>query len=315
MDGDGKFCGYESREQLLAIMDSLAAGTVPSKFAYVGQAADTHNAYASTDEYGHVTKDIIQEARLLLEVWGNDIDGITTLIDFGPGNGLHTVALLRHLSSAANWSPRQYLGVDFSRTLAEMAKRNIVRSMDNVTVRSVTRDLEDISTIVKPMSQDSSRAIHLLLGNTIGNVESPFATLLRIRGLAGDGGRLMIGCSLFDGSRTAESYVEPYHVPAYRMGVLRPLTMLRIPIESIKLIVTFDGDTKTVFTSVQLWQDVSLDLLGRRLVIREGTTLRCFISRRFCPGELPGLLREAGFDVLGAAESLTEGVGTYCVAT
>jgi L-histidine Nalpha-methyltransferase len=313
MDSSDNFRGYESRRQLRAILDSVASGIVPSKFAYVGQAADTHNAYASTDEYGQVTKNVIEEAALLVKVWGHDIERITTLIDFGPGNGLHTVALLRHLSAAADWLPRHYLGVDFSHTLAKIAKRNIVHLIDNVEVRSVVRDLEDVSTVVRRVSADPSEAIHLLLGNTIGNVESPSATLTRIRALVGVGGRLMIGCSLFDGSRTSSSYVKPYRVPEYRIGVLEPLTMLGIPAESIQLIVRFDRDTRTIFTTAQLMREISLELQGRRLVIREGMTLRCFISRRFCPGELPELLRETGFVVLGAAESLTEGLGTYCV--
>jgi uncharacterized SAM-dependent methyltransferase len=313
--GSDNFCGYEDRRQLLAVMDSLAAGTVPSKFAYVGHAADTHDAYARTGEYRQVTKNVIQESALLLKVWGHDLERITTMIDFGPGNGLHTVALMRYLLSAASWSPQQYVGVDFSRALAEIAKRNIVQYMDGVTVRSVARDIEIASAIAKPVSPDPAQAINLLLGNTIGNVESPAATLSRIRNLVGRGGRLMVGCSLFDDSRTAASYVQPYQVAAYRTGVLRPLTMLGIPAKSVKLVVTFDRDSRTVVTSAQLRRDVSLELLGRRLVIGGGTALRCFISRRFCPGEIPRLLREAGFHVLGAGERLVEGSGTYCAVT
>ena len=63
--------GFESEDQLRAFIKALSNSAIPGKFAYVGEAAAaTYDAHALTKEYGEVTRSVVDESSLLLEVWG-----------------------------------------------------------------------------------------------------------------------------------------------------------------------------------------------------------------------------------------------------
>jgi uncharacterized SAM-dependent methyltransferase len=308
----GHNLGFESEDQLRAFIRALSGSAIPGKFAYVGEAAATYNAHALTKEYGQVTRSEADESSLLLEVWGRELNSIRTLADVGPGNGLHSAGLLRRLSATANWLPSKYLAIDYSLHMAELAKQNVKRLIREIQVNSILFDIESTFTQVSAHLPDVLEAIYFLLGNTIGNVESISRAIEGIRSLAGNGARILIGCALFDEYRSAESYLKPYRMKTYIDCVLYPLTMIGVPRRLITFTAEFNPDTKTIFTLVRFKEDFQANALDENVTVKAGSTIRCALSRRFLPGEIPNLLRQCNVSVLGVAEDLPNGHGTYC---
>jgi uncharacterized SAM-dependent methyltransferase len=308
----GHNLGFESEDQLRAFIRALSGSAIPGKFAYVGEAAATYNAHALTKEYGQVTRSEADESSLLVEVWGRELNSIRTLADVGPGNGLHSAGLLRRLSATANWLPSKYLAIDYSLHMAELAKQNVKRLIREIQVNSILFDIESTFTQASAHLPDVLEAIYFLLGNTIGNVESISRAIEGIRSLAGNGARILIGCALFDEYRSAESYLKPYRMKTYIDCVLYPLTMIGVPRRLITFTAEFNPDTKTIFTLVRFKEDFQANALDENVTVKAGSTIRCALSRRFLPGEIPNLLRQCNVSVLGVAEDLPNGHGTYC---
>jgi uncharacterized SAM-dependent methyltransferase len=304
--------GFESEDQLRAFIRALSGAAIPGKFAYVGEAGATYNAHALTKEYGQVTRSVGDESSLLLEVWGQELNSIRTLADVGPGNGLHSVDLLQRLLATASWLPSRYLAIDYSLHMAELAKQNMKRLVRELQVNSILFDIESTFTQASSHLPNVVDSIYFLLGNTIGNVESISRTIEGIRSLAGRGARLLIGCALFDEYRNAESYLQPYRMRTYIDCILYPLMMIGVPRRLLAFTAEFDPDTKTILTLVRFNEDFQANVLDENVTVKAGSTIRCSLSRRFLPGEIPHLLKRWNVSVLGMAEDLPNGHGTYC---
>jgi len=247
-----------------------------------------------------------------LEVWGQELNSIRTLADVGPGNGLHSSDLLQRLLATANWLPSKYLAIDYSLHMAELAKQNMKRLVREIQVNSILFDIESTFTQASSHLPDVLESMYFLLGNTIGNVESISRAIEGIRSLAGNGARLLIGCALFDEYRSAESYLEPYRMKTYIDCVLYPLMMIGVPRRLLAFTAEFNPDTKTIFTLVRFKEDFQANVLDESVTVKAGSTIRCALSRRFLPGEIPNLLKRWNVSVLGMAEDLPNGHGTYC---
>ena len=304
--------GFESEGQLRAFIRALSSAAIPGKFAYVGEAASTYNAHALTQEYSQVTRSVADESSLLLEVWGQELNSVRTLADVGPGNGLHSADLLQRVLATAGWLPSKYLAIDYSLHMAELAKQNMKRLVREIQVNSILFDIE--STFTQPSSHlpDALGSIYFLLGNTIGNVESISRAIEGIRSLAGNGARALIGCALFDEDRDAESYLKPYRMETYIDCVLHPLMMIGVPRRMLAFAAEFNPDTRTIFSLVRFNEDFQATILDESVTVKAGSTIRCALSRRFLPGEIPNLLKRWNVSVLGMAEDLPNGHGTYC---
>ncbi len=196
--------------------------------------------------------------------------------------------------------------------MAELAKQNMKRLVRGIQVNSILFDIETTFTQTSSHLPDVLDSIYFLLGNTIGNVESISRAIAGIRSLAGNGARLLIGCALFDEYRSAESYLKPYRMKTYVDCVLHPLMMIGIPRRSVAVAAEFNHDTKTIVTLVKFNEDFQANVLDERVNVKAGSTIRCALSRRFLPGEIPSLLKRWNVSVLGMAEDLPTGHGTYC---
>ena len=305
--------GFEDEGQLRAFIRGLSSAAIPGKFAYVGEAAATYNAHALRKEYGQVTRSVADESSLLLEVWGRDLNSISTLADIGPGNGLHSAELLQRLSAASDWLPSKYLAIDYSGHMAELAKHNMKRLVRKMQVKSILFDIETTFARASAHLPDVRESVYFLLGNTIGNVESIKRAIEGICSLAGKGARLLIGCALFDEYRSAESYLGPYRMETYIDCVLHPLMMIGVPRTMLEFSAEFNPDTRTILTLVRFKESFRANVLDENVTVKAGSTIRCALSRRFLLGEIPSLLKRWNFSVLGLAEDLPSGHGTYCV--
>jgi hypothetical protein len=94
--------------------------------------------------------------------------------------------------------------------------------------------------------------------------------------------------------------------------VLHPLMMIGVPRRSIAFTAEFNPDTKTISTLVRFKEDFQANVLDESVTVKAGSTIRCALSRRFLPGEIPNLLKRWNVSVLGMTEDLPSGHGTYC---
>lgn len=305
--------GFEGEAQLRAFIRALSGAAIPGKFAYVGEAAATYNTHALKKEYSQFTRSIADESSLFLDVWGRDLNSIGTLADIGPGNGLHSAELLQRLSATASWRPSKYLAIDYSGHMADLAKQNMKRLIREIQVNSIIFDIESTFTQASCHPPDIRESIYFLLGNTIGNVESISRAVAGIRSLAGPGARLLIGCALFDEHGGAASYLGPYQMKTYMDCVLYPLRMIGVPARILAFTAEFDPDTRTILSLARFIEDFQVNVLDENVTVTAGSTIRCALSRRFLPGEIPNLLKRWNVSVLGLAEDLPNGHGTYCV--
>jgi hypothetical protein len=195
--------------------------------------------------------------------------------------------------------------------MAELAKQNMKRLVREIQVNSILFDIESTFTRASHLP-DVLESIYFLLGNTIGNVESISRAIGGIRSLAGSGARLLIGCALFDEYRSVESYLKPYRMKTYIDCVLHPLMMIGVPRRLMAFTAEFSPDTKTIFSLVRFKEDFQANVLDESVTVKAGSTIRCALSRRFLPGEIPNLLKRWNVSVLGMAEDLPNGHGTYC---
>jgi uncharacterized SAM-dependent methyltransferase len=279
----------------------------------VGDAAATYNAHALRKEYSQFTRSVADESSLVLDVWGRDLNSIGTLADIGPGNGLHSAELLQRLSVTANWRPSNYLAIDYSERMADLAKQNVKRLVRGIQVSSILFDIESTFTQASAHLPGTHESIYFLLGNTIGNVESISRAIAGIRSLAGPGARLLIGCALFDEQRSTASYLGPYQLKTYIDCVLHPLMMIGVPRSMLAFTAEFDPDTRTILSLARFNEDFQANVLDENVTVKAGSTIRCALSRRFLPSEIPNLLKRWNVSVLGLAEDLPNGHGTYCV--
>jgi hypothetical protein len=88
--------------------------------------------------------------------------------------------------------------------------------------------------------------------------------------------------------------------------------MIGVPRRSIAFTAEFNPDTKTISTLVRFKEDFQANVLDESVTVKAGSTIRCALSRRFLPGEIPNLLKRRNVSVLGMTEDLPSGHGTYC---
>ncbi|GAB3860531.1 L-histidine N(alpha)-methyltransferase [Dactylosporangium cerinum] len=244
---------FESRAHEDLFRRCLQSGVVPPKFSYAGSAAYRHHILAATNGYLAVTDAIALEADMIRHFDPRQI------AEIGPGTGAHTAALLRVLSVA---SPR-YLGLDFSRTMLELAVPALQGNPD-LAVWDVD---EGPSNAIREW-RSSGMVLSLMLGNTLANLDDPEVVLRHVRESLDPGDALLLSVNFADESVDPASIVAAYQTAEFQASVL----------ESFRAANVDTGDLEVTFGDGELRAFVTLNDDGRRI--------QCFRSRRFSPGAL-----------------------------
>jgi uncharacterized SAM-dependent methyltransferase len=280
---------------------------LPLKFAYTGRAAKAHLRLAALDSYKEVTFAATAEAKMV-------VDNLPTrdlfIADIGLGDGRHSADFLRELHQNGRFVS-EYIGFDFSTELMVAAEQRIKTVLSSAA--SFRRwDVEAGPTnIISAWHED--RATPLLvsfLGQTLGNFEVPLTALCNIRGSVEVGDRLLLSVALQVFNKTADDYLRPYRNSVFMEAIAEPLRMAGLRVEREKLIFTYEDNA--VIGKFTLEEDQIIDHpLRQRIILLAGTTIRCFMSRRFDPKEIETTLQEAGW-MLMAKESQNQGeIGVY----
>lgn len=276
---------FERPEHRQAVARGIVNGALPLKFAYAGSAAHTHDKLAHHEGYRTVTGAASQVRDALRRA---GLDEIPALAEIGPGNGVSSLALLALLQDAKR-PPQAFLGLDFSRTLLAIAKRNIEKERPAIRFAAALWDAEEGPTaeIGEWRPADAPLSV-LFVGNTIGNFELPGAALHNIQRSMRAGDTLVVGATLRSEGADAEVMLSPYRNEVLRDAALEPLIASGISPDDIGFRLSYEKD-----------EVVGHAVLHRRLFILDqelpaGHSVRCFVSRRYLPSEIDDLLSWAG---------------------
>lgn len=305
---------FENRRQVEELLWWLRRRRVPGKFTYVGAAADSHLAYDSEGRNHEVTRNTDLELEVLRRAWGEQLRSVHTVLDLGPGDGDHTVSLLRGAGTHLDWRPSSYVAVDYGERLARHAIGQISAALPDLRIAFVQADLERRS-LVNDLPVVGAGTLCLLLGNTIGNVESIPETLRNLRRCCAPGGKIMLTYSLWDAALSAAEHEAPYNTETYALNISHPLVMAGFPRSAIVMSNTYDAASCCVVSTATLAEDVRISLLGTHLAFSAGETLCCFLSRRQTPAEVWGAAVEAGFRVVYEGQSPSAGLASVALET
>lgn len=299
--GGVKMYGFESQQHEESIWRALKARVVPLKFAYAGSAAHTHNRLASQGSYQHVAIATDAEVHSAVGLLGSRIADIS-ICEIGPGNGIHTVAFLRAFRQAGALVPG-YLGLDFSKELLDILKTRLQHDEPGLATHFHAWDFEtEPTSVIGAWRRMSATLLIMMIGHTIGNPESPVSCLRNLYASAQPGDFLLLSAML-RGTDTPANLVQPYLNDVFTAAALEPLRMCGLNLAEGKFRARWDESASSVIGEFVLDIAQSVSHRGETLQFEPGSTIRCFLSRRFQENEIVAILSDAGWVVMGCCLS------------
>lgn len=285
---------FENATHGAAVVRCIGQGVLPLRFAYAGSAAYTHDRLATSDGYRSVIRSVQLEIRAFE---GDGLAGpaLSRAVEIGPGNGVHTVALLRSLA-ARGMRCRHYLGLDFSATLLGLACDRIRDAFGGaVSLQSAVWDMEAgrsarIDRWRLGLGRDAP-VLACMLGHTLGSVESAEQVLAHVHSSLRSADLLVAGVTLPPTGDDHASTLAPYRTDIFRAAAVEPLRAAGVAASDLDFDVRY-AEGAVIGEAVFL-RKVRLG----PIIVPSGHVLRCFRSRRFGLEEVRGLLERTGFRV------------------
>jgi L-histidine N-alpha-methyltransferase len=278
---------FESDEHRRLFLNFVRRGSLPLKFAYAGSAAYTHDKLARSAGYQAVVGEVPNEVSLLARSFGSS-DSLLQIAEIGPGNGQHSAALLSALNNCPIGPLKQYLALDFSRELLDIA----ATAISPIRLESLQTEVWDIET--EPT--DAIRVwrlpgptVILQLGSTIGNFQQPVLALRNLRSSVQRGDFLLLGVALMPKSLDPDAILAPYRTKVFEAAALEPLRAARMEMDACEFKVFLKGNT--IRAEVELHQDARVD----DIALPAGTTIECFRSHRFSHAEIDSISQDGGW--------------------
>lgn len=295
---------FESRAHNAAVLSAVDQGKLPLKFAYAGSASETHERLSRSDGYKLSNWQVDSEIARLMSC---GIPDRLNVIDFGPGDGIHSSYILSALATGHEVSC--YVGVDFSRSLFVQARRVLTAEHPNLRVDFQWADLEQpFSLIHNPTS--SCPVLFLAIGGLLGNVEDHASAALNIFEAIPRGCLGLVSVSALLPGVNADEYVEPYRTLVFRDAALEPLRAAGYSLDDTALTLSWDINARAVVGTVDLQVKVEVDQRGNPTKESSDSSvrrqIRVFLSRRFELAEISQLLKAVGFTVVDIG---TDGTG------
>ncbi|MBM2615855.1 L-histidine N(alpha)-methyltransferase [Actinoplanes sp. LDG1-06] len=276
------------------LIDGIADGRVPLKFAYAGSAAFTHDQYASTTGYADMMTSAQRESDVLFAS-GACAPALSGVVEVGPGNGRHSVALLDRLR-AGGLGIRRYLGLDFSATLLGISSDRLRRCLPpELRVDTAVWDMEGAPTaVVENWRPDGRPVLACLVGHTVGNFEDPVQAMRNLAGLLRPSDVLLASVLLRPMPVAAGLSMSAYRTEEFRQAALEP--MFAAGMKAGELEFTVDYRDGAFVGEVTLLRSARLDGVN----LPSGYRFRCFMSRRFESADVVHLFESAGWAICSA---------------
>lgn len=293
--------GFESTEHQREFWQCLQRRRVPLKFAYAGAAATTHNRLAEQDTYHDVVASVVTEVETIQSHLRNARQ--LRISEAGPGNGIHTVAFLGELMRA-ECIPTKYLGLDFSRTLLEIASDRLKLAFPALEVETQKWDFEAAPTFAINEWCCGEPVLALLIGHTLGNPENPEAVLRNFHDSLDSKDLFLLSVALWNDPDIA-TLLAPYETEIFRDAAMKPLLMAGIEESAVTFVVRFDSSIQSVVGECVVTRPLRISNREEDLVLRPDDRITCFLSRRFSDTDLKSLIHTCGWSIVEAGYSAT----------
>jgi L-histidine N-alpha-methyltransferase len=257
----------------------------------------TRAEHALLDAHGHV---ILSEARP------------EEIVELGAGSP----AKFRRLLAAVNGTPvRRYVPIDVDGGMLEESARALLREHPDLDVHAVVGDFERHLARVPPAT---GRRLIAFLGSTIGNLDAAARQrlLVELRGLLGDGDRLLLGMDLVKNLAALEAaYDDAEGVTAeFNRNILRVVNReLRADFrpEAFRHVARWnDADSRVeMHLAADDRQTATVEDLDMAVAIEPGETIWTESSHKFTRLSAGAMLASAGLALVSWHTD-----GTYALA-
>ena len=295
--------GFETRQHESEMWECLRNRSVPLKFAYAGDSAKTHDRLAHRSTYKEVVRSAELETSILQKY--NRVKRIPTAIcEVGPGNGMHSLILFRQLKRYGIVSV-SYLLLDFSRVLLQIARKNLRVVTSGTRVHEATWDFESRpSQAIRNWRKGHNALLILLLGQTLGNINSPITALKNLARSANVGDLLLIGVTLA-GSKSQSTELDAYRNITFTRAATQPLVSAGISAKTGEFQLRYESSPKAVVGEFVFRIPVVLRRGRRILRFAKGERIRCFVSRRFLVPEVIKILHSTKWNPIEYATDMS----------
>lgn len=290
---------FEDQLELIEYIASLRHLRLPFKFAYIGPAAYTHDELVSSPEYGITDTEasLIKSkfTSVLLRMLSNEANII--IIDIGSGNGRKAINLLQPLQ--AQGGKLSYLALDYSKTLMDIAEKNILKALAGVKITKVRVDFEagPFGKILEELLVPYNSAFFLLLGQTLGNPRDRLTTLRNISDSMRSSDYLIVGVELFQTERLND-ILKHYTNEVFHKAIFNPLSFSGIQRDDGQIEVIFNQELHDVEVYFCCEKNITIQLpSGETLDLKKGTRILIGLSHRFDQQELYVLFSNANLKI------------------
>jgi len=278
--------------------------TLPLKFAYTGSAARTHLKLAALDSYKEVTFAAAFEAAIASRLLA---DTEIVIADIGPGDGQHSLCFLQELEKRKT-TILNYVGLDFSDELMEVARHRIETSLKNIRASFRHWDVETQALQIFHSDTNTPRLV-TFLGQTLGNLESPLQALQNIRNSVRTGDSFLLSVALQTEGAAAADYLRPYQNPTFMDAIAEPLRMCGLNPTQGRLYL--DYENSAVVGKFMLGESQTVQHSSGPIVIPKDAIISCFKSRRFSYNDIEPMLAKAGWKLIMGDTNGTHTIGAY----
>ncbi|MEA1886849.1 MAG: L-histidine N(alpha)-methyltransferase [Bacteroidota bacterium] len=237
-------------------------------------------------------------ARLL-----TDKKGSVEIIELGPGDGIKTQHLLKHLTETS--VPLKYIPVDISRKANNELVNRLVSIIPGINIKPETGDF---FKLMKEMNRakDAGRII-LFLGSSIGNLSDDELNdfLSKLSMLTKPNDRVLIGFDLKkEPSVIMQAYDDPHGLTSeFNLNQLARINReldADFDLQSFKHRQVYDphsGEMKSYLVSLQD-QEVNIAGLDMKVRFRKGDSIFMELSRKFDVEQVNHMASSLGFNIL-----------------
>jgi SAM-dependent methyltransferase len=288
------FTHFSSDDYRHRLYEAIKDRRVPLKYAYIGEGAYIHDAFAQHQGYHSV----IGGAQLEVDTALLGLDDSQTLCisDLGPGNAYHTIGFLEGVGQAG-LRVDKYLGLDFSASLLSLAQSRIQEKFPQLQLTTAHWDFEDAPTSeILNWRRPSTPVVVTFLGHTLGNVSDPVRVLQNVRSSCRHADWLLVSVALF-GDLSDKEIVEPYNQQAFHRAATYPLSIAGIDLAKGQFTVRFCQEARTVIGEFVFSSSFQWNQERHVVSFCEGDRIICFTSRRFVESEIIHMLDTCGWNI------------------
>jgi len=287
-------------QQAALLSDALAGlsapwKTLPCKWLYDAEGARLFEAITELPEY-YPTR---TEMRILDECGPQIAAAVgpgAAVVEFGPGDGVKAVRLLRALDR-----PVAYLPVDIAPEWLEAAASRVTAAFPGLRVRPVVADFTQPFAL-SGRAEGSATHLGFFPGSTIGNFtpEEAVAFLRRARQSLRAGARMLIGADLVKGQAVLEAaYDDAAGVTAaFNLNLLRRLNReagADFDLDAFRHRALWNPAQERVEMHLESLRDQQVRLGGRVFRFAAGETIHTESSHKYRPERLRALAEAGGW--------------------